>query len=67
DEQAETERSRVSRRASSAWEDESEIKALEPLPLHHRHLAGASIQGQSEPQDFSGVIQQLEFFYFSIW
>jgi hypothetical protein len=29
DEQAETERSRVSRRASSTWEDESEIKALE--------------------------------------
>ncbi|CAM8966368.1 unnamed protein product [Rhodiola kirilowii] len=44
--QAEAERSRVSRRASSSWEDESDLKTLEPLPLHHRHMAAASIQLQ---------------------
>ncbi|KAF7851884.1 hypothetical protein BT93_L2027 [Corymbia citriodora subsp. variegata] len=44
--QAEAERSRVSRRASSSWEEDAEMKALEPLPLHHRHMAGASIQLQ---------------------
>lgn len=44
--QVEAERSRVSRRASSSWEEDAEMKALEPLPLHHRHMAGASIQLQ---------------------
>ncbi|XWS26785.1 hypothetical protein CRYUN_Cryun26dG0060000 [Craigia yunnanensis] len=42
--QVEVERSRVPRRASSSWEEDTEIKALEPLPLHHRHMAVASIQ-----------------------
>ncbi|XP_048227978.1 golgin candidate 1 isoform X2 [Ricinus communis] len=45
--QIEAERSRVSRRASSSsWEEDSEMKALEPLPLHHRHMAAASMQLQ---------------------
>lgn len=44
--QAEAERNRVLRRASSSWEEDSEMKALEPLPLHHRHMVGASIQLQ---------------------
>ncbi|XP_056176865.1 golgin candidate 1-like isoform X2 [Syzygium oleosum] len=44
--QAEAERNRVSRRASSSWEEDSEMKALEPLPLYHRHMVGASIQLQ---------------------
>ncbi|XP_068641982.1 golgin candidate 1-like [Aristolochia californica] len=44
--QVEAERSRVSRRASSSWEDDADFKALEPLPLHHRHMVGASIQIQ---------------------
>ncbi|XP_048133313.1 golgin candidate 1 isoform X1 [Rhodamnia argentea] len=44
--QAEAERNRVSRRASSSWEEDSEMKALEPLPLHHRHMVGASVQLQ---------------------
>lgn len=44
--QVEAERSRVPRRASSPWEEEAEMKALEPLPLHHRHMAAASIQLQ---------------------
>ncbi|XP_048321198.2 golgin candidate 1 isoform X3 [Ziziphus jujuba] len=42
----EAERSRVSRRGSSSWEEDTEMKALDPLPLHHRHMAGASIQLQ---------------------
>ncbi|WJX30171.1 hypothetical protein P8452_18738 [Trifolium repens] len=62
--QAETERSRVSRRASSTWEDESEIKALEPLPLHHRHLAGASIQLQKAIKLLdSGAVRATRFLW----
>ncbi|TYI76461.1 hypothetical protein E1A91_D06G078100v1 [Gossypium mustelinum] len=44
--QVEVERSRVPRRASMSWEEDTEIKALEPLPLHHHHMAVASIQLQ---------------------
>ncbi|KAI4377404.1 hypothetical protein MLD38_015035 [Melastoma candidum] len=43
---AEVERSRVSRRPSSTWEEDSEMRGLETLPLHHRQLVGASIQLQ---------------------
>ncbi|XP_027072518.1 golgin candidate 1 [Coffea eugenioides] len=42
--QVEAERNRTSRRASSSWEEDTEIKALETLPLHHRHMVGASMQ-----------------------
>ncbi|THG09737.1 hypothetical protein TEA_006562 [Camellia sinensis var. sinensis] len=42
--QVEAERSRVSRRASSSWEEDTDMKTLEPLPLYHRHMVGASIQ-----------------------
>lgn len=41
--QAEAERSRI-RRASPTWDEEVDMKELEPLPLHQRHLVGASIQ-----------------------
>ncbi|PIN20595.1 Golgi integral membrane protein [Handroanthus impetiginosus] len=44
--QIEAERNRASRRASSSWEEDTDLKALEPLPLHHRHMAGASLQLQ---------------------
>ncbi|KAJ8527968.1 hypothetical protein K7X08_015419 [Anisodus acutangulus] len=44
--QLEAERNRVSRRASSSWEEDTDIKALEPLPLHHRHMTGATVQLQ---------------------
>ncbi|KAK4753974.1 hypothetical protein SAY87_002078 [Trapa incisa] len=44
--QVEVERSRVSSRASSSWEEDSELKELEPLPLHQRHMAAASVQLQ---------------------
>ncbi|GMH03333.1 hypothetical protein Nepgr_005172 [Nepenthes gracilis] len=42
--QAEAERSRLSRRVSSSWEEDTEMKELEPLPLYHRRMVGASIQ-----------------------
>ncbi|KAL2929050.1 Golgin candidate 1 [Bienertia sinuspersici] len=42
--QAEAERSKISRRASSTWDEETDMRELEPLPLHQRHLVGASIQ-----------------------
>ncbi|XP_057792947.1 LOW QUALITY PROTEIN: golgin candidate 1-like [Salvia miltiorrhiza] len=44
--QLEAERNRVSRRASSSWEEDADMKTLEPLPLHHRQMAGASLQLQ---------------------
>ncbi|EPS57774.1 hypothetical protein M569_17042, partial [Genlisea aurea] len=46
DAQLEAERNRASRRAASSWVEDSDIKALEPLPVYHRHLAGASLQLQ---------------------
>ncbi|KNA03305.1 hypothetical protein SOVF_210470, partial [Spinacia oleracea] len=42
--QAEAERNKISRRASTIWDEEADMRELEPLPLHQRHLAGASIQ-----------------------
>ncbi|XP_017240205.1 golgin candidate 1 [Daucus carota subsp. sativus] len=55
--QIEVERSRVPRRGSSSWEEDTDMKALEPLPLHHRHMAGASIQLQKAAKllDFGAV------------
>ncbi|XP_041993835.1 golgin candidate 1-like isoform X1 [Salvia splendens] len=44
--QLEAERNRVSRRASSSWEEDADMKTLEPLPLHHRQMAGESLQLQ---------------------
>ncbi|XP_073307425.1 golgin candidate 1-like isoform X2 [Primulina huaijiensis] len=44
--QLEAERNRAPRRASSSWEEDTDMKALEPLPLHHRHMATASLQAQ---------------------
>ncbi|KAK7314418.1 hypothetical protein VNO77_32941 [Canavalia gladiata] len=62
--QAEAERSRVSRRASSSWEDETEMKALEPLPLHHRHMVGASIQLQKAVKLLdSGAVRATRFLW----
>ncbi|GAB2292376.1 hypothetical protein Dimus_026621 [Dionaea muscipula] len=42
--QAEAEKSRVSRRASSSWEEDADMKELEPLPLFQRHMVGATVQ-----------------------
>ncbi|XVE54203.1 hypothetical protein DITRI_Ditri03aG0061500 [Diplodiscus trichospermus] len=62
--QVEVERSRVSRRASPSWEEDTEIKALEPLPLHHRHMAAASIQIQKAAKLLdSGAVRATRFLW----
>ncbi|KAF8751418.1 hypothetical protein HU200_012094 [Digitaria exilis] len=44
--QIEAERTKTTRRSASSWEEDTDIKALEPLPLHHRHMATANQQLQ---------------------
>ncbi|OIW08924.1 hypothetical protein TanjilG_05900 [Lupinus angustifolius] len=62
--QAEAERSRFSRRASTSWEEESDIRSLESLPLHHRHMAGASIQLQKAVKLLdSGAVRATRFLW----
>ncbi|XVF49120.1 hypothetical protein PTKIN_Ptkin03bG0242900 [Pterospermum kingtungense] len=62
--QVEVERSRVPRRASSSWEEDPEIKALEPLPLHHRHMAAASVQLQKAAKFLdSGAVRATRFLW----
>ncbi|TXG61452.1 hypothetical protein EZV62_012815 [Acer yangbiense] len=63
--QVEAERSRVSRRSwSSSWEEEAEMKTLESLPLHHRHMAGASIQLQKAAKLLdSGAVRATRFLW----
>ncbi|XP_010249525.1 PREDICTED: golgin candidate 1 isoform X2 [Nelumbo nucifera] len=62
--QMEAEKSRVSRRASSSWEEDSDLKALEPLPLHHRHMVGASIQLQKAAKLLdSGAVSATRFLW----
>ncbi|KAF5194454.1 Golgin candidate [Thalictrum thalictroides] len=61
----EAERSRAPRRASSSyWEEETDLKALEPLPLHHRHIAGASLQLQKAAKLLdSGAVTATRFLW----
>ncbi|XP_042977336.1 golgin candidate 1-like [Carya illinoinensis] len=62
--QVEAERSRVFRRASSSWEEDTEMKALEPLPLYHRHLVGASLQLQKAAKLLdSGAVRATRFLW----
>ncbi|XP_019448364.1 PREDICTED: golgin candidate 1-like isoform X2 [Lupinus angustifolius] len=62
--QAEAERSRFSRRASTSWEEESDIRSLESLPLHHRHMAGASMQLQKAVKLLdSGAVRATRFLW----
>ncbi|XP_042511992.1 golgin candidate 1-like isoform X2 [Macadamia integrifolia] len=62
--QVEVERSRVSRRASSSWVEETDLKVLEPLPLHHRHMVGASIQFQKAAKLLdSGAVRATKFLW----
>ncbi|KAK8559076.1 hypothetical protein V6N13_098672 [Hibiscus sabdariffa] len=62
--QIEVERSRVPRRASSSWEEDNEIKALEPLPVHNRHVAAASIQLQKAVKLLdSGAVRATRFLW----
>ncbi|KAB2019321.1 hypothetical protein ES319_D08G290600v1 [Gossypium barbadense] len=62
--QVEVERSRVPRRASSSWEEDTDIKSLEPLPVHHRHVAAASIQFQKAVKLLdSGAVRATRFLW----
>nr|CAD1824149.1 unnamed protein product [Ananas comosus var. bracteatus] len=62
--QVEAERSRVARRSVSSWEEDTDIKALEPLPLHHRHMAAASIQLQKAAKLLdSGAVRATRFLW----
>ncbi|XP_062221076.1 golgin-84-like [Phragmites australis] len=62
--QIEAERSRASRRAASSWEEDTDIKALEPLPLHHRHMATASQQLQKAAKLLdSGAVRATRFLW----
>nr|ABY67248.1 putative golgin-84-like protein [Arabidopsis thaliana] len=62
--QVEVEKSRVSRRASATWEEDSEIKTLEPLPLYHRHMDTASTQLQNAVKLLdSGAVRATRFLW----
>lgn len=62
--QLEAERNRVSRRASSSWEEDTDIKALEPLPLHHRHMTRATVQLQKAAKLLdSGAVRATRFLW----
>lgn len=62
--QVEAERTRASRRVSTSWEEDTDMKALEPLPLHHRHMAGASIQLQKAAKLLdSGAVRATRFLW----
>ncbi|KAL5222210.1 hypothetical protein ABZP36_026923 [Zizania latifolia] len=62
--QIEAERSRVARRSASSWEEDADIKALEPLPLHHRHMATANQQLQKAAKLLdSGAVRATRFLW----
>lgn len=62
--QAEAEKSRISRRASSSWEEDTDMKELEPLPLHQRHLVGATIQLRKAAKILdSGAVKATRFLW----
>ncbi|XP_059432666.1 golgin candidate 1 isoform X2 [Corylus avellana] len=62
--QVEAERSRVSRRASTTWEEDTEMKELEPLPLYHRHMVGARLQLQKAAKLLdSGAVRATRFLW----
>ncbi|CAA6666046.1 unnamed protein product [Spirodela intermedia] len=62
--QIEAERSRVARRPLPSWEDDTDLKSLDPLPLHHRHMAGASMQLQRAAKLLdSGAVRATRFLW----
>ncbi|XP_038700471.1 golgin candidate 1 isoform X1 [Tripterygium wilfordii] len=63
--QDDTERSKASRWvSSSSWEEDTEIKTLEPLPMHHRHMAGARMQLQKAAKLLdSGAVRATRFLW----
>uniref|UniRef100_A0A7N1A805 Golgin candidate 1 n=1 Tax=Kalanchoe fedtschenkoi TaxID=63787 RepID=A0A7N1A805_KALFE len=60
--QVEAERNRVSRRVSSSWESEGDLKTLETLPLQHRHMAAANIQKVAKLLD-TGAVRATRFLW----
>ncbi|KAM0938300.1 putative Golgin subfamily A member 5 protein [Dioscorea sansibarensis] len=64
DAQAEAERSKAYRRSSSLWEEDTDLKALEPLPLHNRHMAAANVQLQKAAKLLdSGAVRATRFLW----
>ncbi|CAN6456685.1 unnamed protein product [Victoria cruziana] len=62
--QVEVERSKALRRASTPWEEENDVKTLETLPLHHRHMVGASVQLQKAAKFLdSGAVHATKFLW----
>ncbi|KAF3563076.1 hypothetical protein DY000_02012137 [Brassica cretica] len=62
--QVEVEKSRVPRRPSTTWEEDSEIKTLEPLPLYHQHMATARTQLQNAVKLLdSGAVRATRFLW----
>lgn len=62
--QVEAERNRATRRSSAVWEEDTDIKTLEPLPLHHRHMTGASMQLQKAAKLLdSGAVRATRFLW----
>ncbi|XP_026447666.1 golgin candidate 1-like [Papaver somniferum] len=62
--QVEAERSKVPRRASTSWEEDTDLKTLVPLPLYHRHMAGASLQLQKAVKLIdSGAVRATRFLW----
>ncbi|PKA57240.1 Golgin-84 [Apostasia shenzhenica] len=62
--QFEAERNKALRRSSALWEEDTDIKVLEPLPLHHRHMAAASIQLQRAAKLLdSGAVRATRFLW----
>ncbi|XP_051113992.1 golgin candidate 1-like isoform X2 [Andrographis paniculata] len=62
--QFEAERNRASRGASTSWEDDSDMKSLESLPLHHRHMAGARLQLQKAAKLLdTGAVRATKFLW----
>ncbi|KAJ0265488.1 Golgin candidate 1 [Hirschfeldia incana] len=62
--QVEVEKSRVPRRPSTTWEEDSEIKTLESLPLYHQHLATARTQLQNAVKLLdSGAVRATRFLW----
>ncbi|KAG0492165.1 hypothetical protein HPP92_005276 [Vanilla planifolia] len=62
--QIDAERNKIFRRSSALWEDDDDLKVLEPLPLHHRHMAAASIQLQKAAKLLdSGAVRATRFLW----
>ncbi|XP_058213745.1 golgin candidate 1-like [Rhododendron vialii] len=62
--QVETERITVSHQASLSWEEDTDMKALEPIPSYRRHMVGASMQLQKAAKLLgSGAVKATRFLW----